>query len=110
MEPPEIFPQPRIQAAPQALRTGQTPAMLLLHGAADTIVRPHNSAILAARVQQAGGHVRHVSYPGMGHLGPIIALAEPARWLGLANGAVRDEVAEFLLRDRASARAGRSPS
>lgn len=97
VDPPEIFPQPRIQAAPSPLRAGATPPLLLLHGEADTTVGPYHSRILAERAQAAGVPARHVTYPGMGHLGVIAALAAPARWLGLANGAVQDEVARFVL-------------
>lgn len=108
VDPPAIFPQPHIQAAPQPLRVGETPPMLLLHGEADTIVGPFHSRILAARAREAGVLARHVAYPGMGHLGPIVALAEPARWLGFADGAVRDEVAGFLFSPAVVEHAGRA--
>jgi acetyl esterase/lipase len=94
--PPEIFPQPRIEAAPQPLRAGETPPLLLVHGAADTIVGPYHSRILAERAVAAGVPVRHVVIPGMGHLGPVVALSTPARWLGLADAAVSSEVSRFL--------------
>jgi acetyl esterase/lipase len=58
--------------------------MLLLHGAADTTVRPQHSSDLAARARAAGVPVRHVAYPGMGHLGIVAALAgaDPRAWAG----------------------------
>jgi acetyl esterase/lipase len=108
VNPPAIFAQPHIQAAPQPLRVGETPPMLLLHGEADTIVGPFHSRILAERAREAGVVARHVAYPGMGHLGPIVALAEPARWLGFASGAVRDEVAGFLFSAAVVEHAGRA--
>ena len=94
--PPEIFPQARIQAAPAPLREGETPDLLLVHGEADTIVGPYHSRILAERAVAAGVPVRHVVIPGMGHLGPVVALSTPARWLGLADAAVGSEVSGFL--------------
>lgn len=97
VNPPAIFPQARILAAPSPLRAGETPPMLLLHGEADSIVGPYHSRIMAERARAAGVPVRHVTYPGMGHVGVLAALADPARALGLANGAVCDEVALFLM-------------
>lgn len=94
--PPQIFPQPRIQAAPTPLRAGQTPPLLLLHGEADTIVGPYHSRIMAERARAAGVPARHVTWPGMGHVGVLAALAEPLRALGLAEEGVREEVARFL--------------
>ena len=97
VNPPAIFAGlPRIMAAPERLLAGSTPPMLLLHGEADTIVGPYHSRIMAARARQAGVPVRHVTYPGMGHLGVIAALASPARWLGIANWPVLEEVAAFM--------------
>ncbi|MEI6159234.1 MAG: alpha/beta hydrolase [Roseococcus sp.] len=97
VNPPDIFPQPRIQAAPAPLRAVTTPPLLLLHGEADTTVGPYHSRILAERATTAGVRVRHVAYPGMSHLGIIAAMASPALWLGLADARVRDEVSAFLL-------------
>ncbi|MBS7792988.1 alpha/beta hydrolase [Roseococcus sp. SDR] len=94
--PPEIFPQARIQAAPAPLRAGETPPLLLVHGAADTVVGPYHSRILAERAVAAGVPVRHVVIPGMGHLGPVVVLSTPARWLGLADATVGSEVARFV--------------
>lgn len=95
--PPEIFPQARIQAAPVPLRAGETPPLLLVHGAADVIVGPYHSRIMAERAVAAGVPVRHVVIPGMGHLGPVVALSTPARWLGLAEAGVRSAVPQFVM-------------
>lgn len=97
VNPPAIFPQPRIQAALSPLRAGETPPLLLLHGEADTIVGPYHSRIMAERARAAGVPVRHMTFPGMGHVGLLAALAEPMRTLGLSDGAVRNEVGRFLL-------------
>lgn len=94
--PPEIFAGTvRVLAAPAPLGRG-TPPMLLLHGEADTTVRPQHSADLAARARAAGVPVRHVSYPGMSHVGIVAALAAPVRRLGLESGDVLGEVRAFL--------------
>lgn len=95
--PPEIFPEARIQAAPFPLRAGETPPLLLVHGEADGIVGPYHSRILAERAAAAGVPVHHVSVAGMGHLGPVVALSTPARWLGLADAAVSTAVSRFLM-------------
>ena len=97
--PPAIFSGlPRIQAAPERLRAGQTPPLLLIHGEADTVVGPYHSRIMTERARAAGVPVQHLTRPGMGHLGVVTALAEPARWLGLADAAVHEALAEFLFR------------
>lgn len=96
VDPPGIFADaPHVQAAPGALGPA-TPPMLLLHGEADTVVRPGHSSDLAARARAAGRPVRHVTYPGMGHIGVLAALAAPVRALGLEGGDVLGEVRAFL--------------
>lgn len=95
--PEAMFPEARIQAAPAPLDARLTPPLLLLHGQADTTVGPYHSRILAERAVAAGVLVRHITYPGLGHVGLVAALATPARWLGVADGAVMGEVASFVL-------------
>lgn len=51
------------------------PPLLLLHGQADTMVYLRNSTALAARVRAAGGPVTLITYPGIGHIGLITAIA-----------------------------------
>jgi len=94
---------PRVQAAPQPLRAGQTPPLLLIHGEADTVVGPYHSNILAARAREAGVSVQHVVRPGMGHFGVITAFADPTRALGLADDTVREAVIRFVLNPGESA-------
>lgn len=55
--------------------TGDAPPALLLHGDADTIVGPHNSANLAQRIQERGGKVQHLRYPGLGHREIVVNLS-----------------------------------
>jgi len=54
---------------------GHAPPLLLLAGSADTTVMPRNTLALAARVRQAGGSVEDKIYPGVAHIGLVIAIA-----------------------------------
>ena len=97
VDPPEIFADmPHIRAAPEPLDARTTPPLLLLHGEADRVVGPYHSRILAKRAAEAGVPARHVTYPGMGHIGVLAALAAPVRALHLAGGDVLGEVRAFL--------------
>lgn len=97
VSPPAIFSgAPQVLAAPAPLERGVTPPLLLLHGEADTIVRPRHSLMLAERARAAGVPVRLVTYPGMGHIGVLSALSAPVRALGLEGGDVLGEVQRFL--------------
>ncbi len=53
----------------------QAPPLLLLAGTADKEVMPRNTKALAARERAAGGQVEEKLYPGVGHVGLIIAIA-----------------------------------
>lgn len=53
------------------------PPALLLHGADDKIVGPHNSERLAQRLREAGGRVEEKIYPGFKHIRILIVLASP---------------------------------
>lgn len=53
---------------------GPRPAMLLLHGGADTTVFPKNSRLLSEALRKHGSEVEYKTYAGMGHLGIIGAL------------------------------------
>ena len=76
---------------------GRNPPMLLLAGSADETVAPRNAAALASRIQMAGGPVRTILYPGLGHVGIVLAFADPFAW----RAPVLDDVVDFLapLRD-----------
>ncbi|MBL8517900.1 MAG: alpha/beta hydrolase [Betaproteobacteria bacterium] len=65
----------RARSQPINFVTGDAPPALLLHGDADTIVGPHNSANLARRITERGGRVRHLTYPGLGHREIVVNLA-----------------------------------
>jgi acetyl esterase/lipase len=55
------------------------PPALLLHGEADSRVKPRNSRALARALQTAGSDVRMKLYPGISHVGILTALAIPLR-------------------------------
>ena len=88
-----IFPLP-IRAASQPINfiTGKEPPSLLLHGESDTRVGIHNSRNLATRINERGGSVETTYYPGMGHVGILLALSAPLR----DGKTVLDRVAKFI--------------
>lgn len=77
-----------------------SPPMLLVHGSADTTVRPRNSQSLAARVTASGGSATELLLPGLDHMWPLLALAGPLRW----RAPVLDRIDDFL--QRVTARTG----
>jgi len=68
------------------------PPILLLHGTADTVVRPRNSRRLAAALRKAGGEVEEREFEGMGHAGIIMGLSKPFA----QGGIVREPMVAFL--------------
>jgi acetyl esterase/lipase len=71
-----IFPEvTRAASQPIAFVDGEGAPMLLLTGDADTTVDPGNSLRLAERIRSKGGEVSLKVYPGVGHVGMILALA-----------------------------------
>ena len=68
--------------------------MLLLHGDADTTVSPGNTTRLSAKIRAAGGPVQTKFYPGVGHIGIVLAFAPLFR--GIAP--TLDDVSAFVLR------------
>jgi acetyl esterase/lipase len=55
------------------------PPALLITGEADDVVRPRNTAALAAALRAAGAPVEVRTYPGVGHIGVLLALSKPFR-------------------------------
>jgi acetyl esterase/lipase len=66
------------------------PPALLLHGADDLTVRPANSERLAAALAAAGNRADLKLYPDLGHVGLLVALAAPLRWLAPVLADVSD--------------------
>lgn len=77
---------------PGSFVTGGEPPVLLLHGSLDQVVYPSNSHALASTLHQYGGRAKVVEVPDLGHIGAILAFAEPLR----RSGGVRDQVAAFV--------------
>jgi acetyl esterase/lipase len=79
MEPTDSTPDPAIE--PIHFVDGHAPPILLLHGLKDKTVDSGNSARLAAKIKSAGGNVQYIAYPSRAHVGVVLALAWPFRWL-----------------------------
>jgi acetyl esterase/lipase len=84
--------QPDPQIEPIHFVDGHAPPMLLIQGESDTTVYPANSVALAARIHAAGGEARLIVYPHVDHVGVVLALAWPFRWMAPT---LRD-VAEYV--------------
>jgi acetyl esterase/lipase len=67
------------QTQPVTFARADAPPLLLLHGSADTTVRPRNVTRLEARMTAAGGRVQSKIYEGMDHKGAVLALSKPFR-------------------------------
>jgi acetyl esterase/lipase len=89
----KIFPEP-MRAASQPINFvhGREPQTLLLHGEADTRVGIHNSRNVAARIRERGGRAEETYYPGMSHVGIILAISSPLR----EGKPVLDRIAAFI--------------
>lgn len=85
--------EPRV-TQPINLVTSAAPPSFLGMGDQDKLVYPRNSVALAAKLRHVGVDVSEVHYPRLGHAGPLIALARPARFIAPVLG----DVAAFLKR------------
>lgn len=65
----------RPRSQPINFVTADAPPALLLHGDADTVVGPHNSANLAKRILASGGKVQLLRYPDLGHREIVVNLS-----------------------------------
>lgn len=66
--------------------------LLLLHGTQDGTVYPRNSLAMERDVRAAGGDVRLITYPDIGHIGIVTAFAP----LFQGRSSVLDDVSAFL--------------
>ena len=57
------------------------PPMLLVHGLKDRTVDAGNATRLVQRIREAGGDAECVFYPSRAHVGVVLSLAAPFRWL-----------------------------
>lgn len=88
MGPPEGWPR----TYPARHVDGTEPPLLLLHGSRDGTVGPGNSVRLASHIRARGGSARSRVYPGVGHIGIVVALFAP--WLRIAP--VLEDVEAFV--------------
>lgn len=91
-----VFPE-AVRAASQPINfiAGKEPPSLLLHGEADTRVGLHNTRNLANRIRERGGQVEVTTYPGMSHVGILLAISAPLRSFG-SGKPVLDRVTSFI--------------
>jgi acetyl esterase/lipase len=76
-----IFPEPvRTASQPINFVDGSEAPMLHVTGDADRTVRPGNTTRLAAAIDARKGVVSVKTYPGVGHIGTIAALATATFW------------------------------
>ncbi|MDR3524671.1 MAG: alpha/beta hydrolase [Acetobacteraceae bacterium] len=68
------------------------PPILLLHGGKDDIVSPHNTASLRRHMMAVGGEVRVQTFPDLGHIGLVVAVAPISAW----RAPVRNAIIEFI--------------
>jgi acetyl esterase/lipase len=73
------------------------PPALLLHGGRDRVVLPRNTAILAARMREAGNAVETRIYPRLGHTGILTACLPWLKW----RGTLLNDVTQFIAACRA---------
>ncbi len=72
------WPNPR-ETQPINFATAAAPPMLLMHGTADTVVRPYNSQRLAAKLTALGAPVELRLYPGKSHVDLVKSLSPAFR-------------------------------
>jgi acetyl esterase/lipase len=68
------WPRP-LETQPIHFIRSDAPPMLLMHGTADTVVRPRNSQRLAAALSEAGAAAELKLYPGKSHIDTIKSLS-----------------------------------
>ncbi len=76
------------------------PPLLLLHGEADTTVGAYNSHHLADKMRTLGGRVEDHYYPGVEHIGSIIALTSMFR----GRAPVLADITAFIDKTRAGSK------
>lgn len=72
------WPRPA-ETQPITFARSDAPPMLLMHGTADTVVRPYNSERLAAKLKSLGAPVELRLYPGKSHVDTVKSLSPAFR-------------------------------
>ena len=80
------------RARPTELVTGQAPPALVMHGLDDETVKPWNTRTFAQALDAAGVTVVKSEFPGIGHVGLVLALSRPFRW----RAPVLAEITDFI--------------
>ncbi|MFU8817708.1 MAG: alpha/beta hydrolase family protein, partial [Pseudomonadales bacterium] len=100
---------------PAALRDASQPVnfvdgfegpALLIHGLQDDIVKPRNSASLAESVRQAGGEAELRIFEDRGHLGVLLGMSQPLRFLA----PILDAVSDFVNRQECADGSSQAPA
>jgi acetyl esterase/lipase len=82
----------RRETLPITYAAGTHPPMLLVTGDADTTVSPGNTTRMAASLRAGGTRVEERHYPGVGHIGIILAFAPALR----GRAPVLDDIVRFV--------------
>ena len=82
----------KLATQPMHFVRADAPPALLLTGDADDVVRPRNTAALAAALRGAGAPVEVQTYAGVGHIGILLALSKPFR----GKASVLDAMSGFM--------------
>ena len=90
------WPRP-LETQPINFARSDAPPMLLIHGTADTVVRPYNSQRLAAKLKALGAPVELRLYPGKSHIDTIKSLSPAFRG---STPALADAIAFLDRNDR----------
>lgn len=90
------WPSP-LETQPITFASKNAPPMLLMHGTADTVVRPRNSQRLAAALTKAGATVELKLYPGRSHIDTIKSISPLFR----GSTAALADMVDFLMRQNA---------
>jgi acetyl esterase/lipase len=78
---------------------GLEPPMVLIQGLADRTVDSGNAVRLAERIRAKGGRVKLITYPGVGHVGLVLSMANAFRWIAPTLTDMGDYFREESLRD-----------
>ncbi len=90
------WPRPA-ETQPISFARADAPPMLLIHGTADTVVRPYNSERLAAKLKALGAPVELRLYPGKSHVDTVKSLSPAFRG---STPALADSIAFLDIHDR----------
>lgn len=90
------WPRP-LETQPISFARADAPPLLLMHGTADTVVRPYNAEHLAAKLRAAGAPVELKLYPGKSHIDTIKSLSPVFRG---STPALADSIAFFRAHTR----------